>query len=237
MILVVFDLDGTLVDSIEDIAAAMNNVLQEYGRPPLPLSHFSSLVGGGTRNMVQRSAAAAGVDAANVDILFAEFTDDYEQNFLNKTHPFEGVYDVLSDLHFSGIQLAVLSNKSQHLVERIVATFFTDIPFTHVIGLSERFPKKPAPDALLHIIADCAAEAVLMVGDTAHDLHTAAAAGVASVAVGWGYSASTELLALNPDAYVRDVADIIPVVRSYLSESGYLLKNGRPEGHKTMELV
>lgn len=214
MKLIVFDLDGTLVDSLKDIATSMNQVLATYGRERLLLRHYEGLVGGGTLNMVRQSCDKS----FNVDTMHAEFSACYKKNFLVQTRAYEGAGRLLSTLVSENIRLAVLSNKSQPLVEKIVETFFPDIPFSHVIGLSDLFPKKPAPDALLHIIDDTPAAEVLMIGDTIHDSQTAQLAGVSFAAVDWGYGSRQSLMDSAPDMYFYDMSDVLTYINKLIKQ-------------------
>lgn len=185
--LVVFDLDGTLVDSSQDLADAGNALVASYGREPLPLEAIVGMVGDGARVLVQRLLAATGIEAP-LDAALDLFLQLYDGRLLNTTRPYEGVIEMLEHVAASA-RLAVLTNKPQAATVRVLDGLGLSRFFAEVIGGGGGRPLKPDPAGLRALIEGAGvspAEAV-MVGDSAVDLRTAAAAGVRCCLVRYGF--------------------------------------------------
>ena len=181
----VFDLDGTLVDSLSGIAAALNRALDTAGLPTHGLDAVRSFVGNGSLELARRALPPQ--SPLPPEELEKSFRLHYTHTWQEGTHPYPGIPELLDRLH--GRPLAVLSNKPDPFTRDIVATLFPPHTFQHVIGQSARFPRKPAPDALLHL-AGCWSvppQALTLIGDSLPDLETAANAGSAFIGVAWGY--------------------------------------------------
>lgn len=188
---VVFDLDGTLVDSRLDLAAAVDHVLQVLGVPLLPFETIYGFIGEGARRLVQRSLGPA--HAHRVDEALALFLAYYGQHLLDRTHPYPGVAETVATLHACGVILSVLSNKPEELSRAILAGCAPAgrglLPyFTAVIGGDSLPARKPDPSGLrcLSELTGIPTERTLLVGDSRIDIETARAAGVAFCGVTWG---------------------------------------------------
>jgi len=181
----VFDLDGTLVDSLAGIADALNQALAEAGHPTHSLDAVRSFVGNGSLELARR-ALPRDADISPAD-LESSFRHHYAHTWQTGTQPYPGILDLLAKLRHR--PLAVLSNKPDAFTRDIVAALFPVGTFTHVIGQSDRFPRKPAPDALLHLCRqwNCPPPDVTLIGDSLPDLESAANAGCQFIGVGWGY--------------------------------------------------
>lgn len=188
--LVIFDLDGTLLDTLEDLFEAVNHALRKMGLPEKSLESCRQRVGHGVRNLVQTSLPEEmQADEALVDTSLAEFKAYYTEHIDIHTHPYPGMQELLGELHRSGVKLAVASNKFQEGTEYLVKKFFPGIPFVAIMGNREGYPLKPDPG----IVEECLrssgvsrSEAV-MVGDSGTDMRTAANGGIPGIAVDWGY--------------------------------------------------
>jgi phosphoglycolate phosphatase len=211
---IVFDLDGTLIDSAPDLQAAINRVLAEAGRGPLSVDAVKGMVGDGVARLVERAFAAtgglpAGGAAALADRV-ARFGDDYEDCGFARTRPFAGVIDVLAGLDAAGLGLALCTNKPQVATEEILARLGLARFFGAVVG-GDAIPgvRKPDPGhplAALEALGVKPARAV-MVGDHVTDLACGGAAGMAVILCAWGYS-RTPVSELGADAVIGHIEEL-----------------------------
>ena len=188
--LVIFDLDGTLIDTIADLGGAANEVLRVKGFPRHTLEEYRGMVGHGVRNLVRKAMPVAlQEDEALLDELLALFLDYYLQHIDERSRPYPGIPELLADLQAAGAQLAVASNKFQAGTEKLIRRMFPEIGFAVVLGGRSGAPLKPDP-AIVETIrgqVGISAEETVMVGDSATDIHTAEGAGVGCIAVSWGF--------------------------------------------------
>ena len=192
--LVLWDLDGTLIDTLEDLAAAVNHALTLRGLPLHTIDEYRRMVGHGVRNLVQQ-ALPAGVDDAYVDACLKDFKEYYSAHIDVKTRPYPGIVDLISDLDKRGVRMAIVSNKFQEGTEYLIKEFFPEIDFVAIMGNREGFPLKPSPEIVEHVLKLSGipkADAIL-VGDSPTDMKTAANGGIDSIAVSWGYRTREEL--------------------------------------------
>lgn len=192
---VIFDLDGTLIDSLEDIADAANAVLSEQGRAMVPVDAYRTLVGDGVAVLMERLLPETVSDATLRRACLDGFNRHYEEHWNKSSKPYEGIVELLQSLAGHGMAMAVLSNKPEAFTRRCVDFFFPEIPFAAVVGQSERFPKKPDPSSCWWIARTLgvSADRIAYVGDTNTDMKTAVAAGFFAMGVGWGFRSSGEL--------------------------------------------
>ena len=188
--LVIFDLDGTLVDTIADLGAAVNVALEKRRLPLHSLEEYRKMVGNGVRKLVQRAMPAAmQADEALLDALLADFMTYYIEHINDKSAPYPGIPELLAELDAAGVKLAVASNKFQSGAEKLIGRLFPQVPFVAVCGGGQGRPLKPDP-AVIRQICDAAGEPLertVLVGDSGTDMATAAAAGIPAVAVTWGF--------------------------------------------------
>jgi phosphoglycolate phosphatase len=206
MSLVVFDLDGTLVDSREDLAASTNDVLAGVGGRPLPVDEVVQMVGDGARTLVQRALARAKCDV-DLDVALAEFHRCYARRLFDTTHPYDGVNGLLQAL--SGVvPLAVLTNKPLEPTIRLLDHFGWTGMFGRVMGGDGPFPRKPDPAGLCDLItwANASPETTLMVGDSMVDVEVARAAGTHICVAAYGFGAARGDLRLCGDELVAHTA-------------------------------
>ena len=183
---VVFDLDGTLVDSRLDLAAAVDHVLEVLQLPVLPFETIYRFIGEGARRLVQRALGPA--HEGRLDEALALFLAYYAEHLLDHTRPYPGVAETVAVLHARGVILSVLSNKPEALSRAILAGLGLLAHFTAVIGGDSLHARKPDPSGLRHLaeLAGTPSERLLLVGDSRIDIETAHAAGVAFCGVAWG---------------------------------------------------
>ncbi|MBR5076645.1 MAG: HAD family hydrolase [Bacteroidales bacterium] len=214
--LVIFDLDGTLVDTIADLGTAVNVALRARNLPEHTMEAYRGMVGHGVRNLV-RSAMPEGMrgNEAALDDLLSLFLDYYIAHIDDLSRPYPGIPELLAELSAAGVKLAVASNKFQAGAEKLLRRTFPQIVFSTISGGRRDAPLKPDPaivDGILERAGVCREEAVL-VGDSATDIATAAAAGVACIAVSWGFRPKEALSAAGR------IADSVPQLRGMLLES------------------
>lgn len=196
--LVIFDLDGTLLNTIGDLAASVDYVMRSRNLPEHTDAEYRQMVGGGIKRLVERALPQdLAQDEAYVEECVMQFRRYYVDNIDRHTEPYEGMHSLLSELRCLGVKVAVASNKFQHGTDRLVAKFFGDIDFVAIEGNREGTPLKPDPQIVHNIlkIADVKPERAIMVGDSGIDIRTAQAAGIESVGVAWGFRFADELYA------------------------------------------
>lgn len=198
---VIFDLDGTLLDTLTDLADSMNAVLEELGYPAHPADSYRTFVGDGVVNLVKRALPEGWQERAHaepgfIDQCTASMRAQYELRWASRTAPYPGIPELLRDLAARGVSLAVLSNKPHEFTERMVKHFFPGLSFGAVLGAREGLPRKPDPAGVREVLRALALDeaATLYVGDSSTDMDTARAAGLTSVGVLWGFRTKEELL-------------------------------------------
>lgn len=208
-----FDLDGTLVDSLHDIGAAMNHALATHGLPPHPLASYRHFVGNGIQMTVARSLPS-GREEMHQAVL-TTFRTFYAEHMLDHTRPFPGLTEVLARLSDEGVKLAVLSNKVDATTRQLVAALLPDVRFDAIYGERDGVPRKPDPTAALGIAAELGVKPAhcAFIGDTAVDMDTACAADMYGVGVTWGFRDEEELqshgarvLARTPDELFQSLS-------------------------------
>lgn len=212
---VVFDLDGTLVDSAPDLAAAMNHVLAGMGRPTLPEASVRAMVGAGARALIERGLGATGGVPADFDMApaLARFLDWYGANIVRATRPFPGAEALLDGLAASGIALGLCTNKPQALTEALLAGLDLARHFGCVTGADAVPARKPDPAHLGHVLDRLGGDGpALMIGDTATDVAAARALGLPVVLVDFGYS-PVPARELGGDAVVGSLAELATMIR------------------------
>lgn len=183
----IFDLDGTLVDSLPDIADAADRALGEHGLPGHSLQSYRGLVGEGTRRLIERAIPEDRRELT--DVITHRFREIYAQNLVCKTAPYPGITAAVTTLFAGGAPLAILSNKPHPLTVRVTTDLFGDHRFLEIHGTKDGGPKKPDPTEALAIAARLGIDphAFALIGDTEVDIETAHRAGMIPVAVSWGY--------------------------------------------------
>ena len=212
----IFDLDGTLVDTLEDIAAACNAMLEKEGFPTHSTAAYRKFVGNGFTTLVRKALPAQAVsDPGQLEDLVSKARLEYDKKFLHKSNPYPFIHEVLTELCKNGMRLGVLSNKPDPWTKPIIAHFFGDIPFAAVRGGLPGVPLKPDPAAVLDMlhVMNLAPEDCLYVGDSHVDIQTAHHAGMRVVSVSWGFSSRPELAALHPWRIVDEARELLTLSR------------------------
>ena len=193
--LVIFDLDGTLLNTIADLGAASNYALEQCGFPTHPISAYPLYVGSGIRKLLERVLPESSRNAEQVETMRTYFMEYYGKHMTDATEPYPGIIELLQQLTQRGIAIAVASNKYQSAVEYLIGHYFPGLPWAAVEGQKEGVPVKPDPSIVFEILAKCpvAKVDVLYVGDSGIDMETARRACVESAGVTWGFSPASEL--------------------------------------------
>lgn len=208
--LAIFDLDGTLLNTIADLAHSTNYALNKLGYPTHEIEKYNFMVGNGVNKLFERALPEGEKTEENIRRVRNEFVPHYDIHNADDSRPYPGISELLSYLQSTGIQLAVASNKYQAATEKLVAHYFPQINFTAVFGQREGVNVKPDPIIVFDILklANVEKEDVLYIGDSGVDMQTAANAGVTACGVTWGFRPKSELEAFNP-AYIVDTAEKI----------------------------
>lgn len=210
--LIIFDLDGTLLNTIEDLGNAVNYALESKGFATHGMREYKYMVGNGVRKLVERAIPEAFRQSAIIDDVLGRFITYYEKNIDVRTKPYRGMQRLLAELSASGVKLAVASNKFQSGTETLIAKFFGEIPFVAVFGNKEGQPLKPSPE-LVHKICSMAfpeggEHDVALVGDSDTDMATARNAGIDAVAVTWGFRSRAELESAGAVNFASNVSQL-----------------------------
>ena len=205
--LVIFDLDGTLLNTIADLAQSTNHALSVLGYPTHEESAYNFMVGNGINKLFERALPEGEKSEENVLRVRKEFIPYYDAHNADKSRPYPGIPELLEQLQSLGLQIAVASNKYQAATQKLIAHYFPKINFVAVFGQREGVNVKPDPAVVFDILklADVEKEDVLYVGDSGVDMQTAANANVTACGVTWGFRPRTELEKFNP-AYIVDSA-------------------------------
>lgn len=190
---VIFDLDGTLLYTIEDLTDGVNYAMEQFGYPSHTVEAVRNMVGNGIKNLIKR-AIPDGMDNPDFENVFNAFKAFYTDNCMVKTRPYDGIMDVLEYLKGKGFKTAIVSNKNNQAVQRLKEHFFDDYIMV-TVGQSDDIQKKPAPDMVLKAMKELKSDAAtcVYVGDSEVDYETAKNAGMKGIIVSWGFRDRTEL--------------------------------------------
>lgn len=212
--LVIFDLDGTLLNTIADLAASTNQALRHFNYPEHPTEAYRFFVGNGINKLFERALPEGERTEQNVLRIRSRFIPYYDQHDTDFSTPYPGIPEVLEALQNRGIKLAVASNKYQSATERLITHYFPTLRFEAVLGQREGIPVKPDPTIVNDILqaTGIAREEALYVGDSGVDMQTALHAGVDAVGVAWGFRPRTELEPFHPLAIIDNAEDLLRFV-------------------------
>lgn len=210
---VIFDLDGTLLDSIEDIASSMNKVLESLQLPTHKIEDYKHFVGGGVDILVENALSNQSKEIK--DEVIKRFKIEYDGKLHSKTLPYNGIYELLDELKKLDINLAVLSNKPHEFTVSYVNHFFKNYNFKEIHGQKKDVPKKPDPKAALDIVKclDSSCENTYFIGDTKIDMQTAKSANMTAIGVLWGFRDEKELRDFGADFIVSNPLEILKILQ------------------------
>ena len=219
--LAIFDLDGTLLNTIKDLGEAVNFALDKNGFHTHSIASYPFFVGNGVRRLIERSLPEdARKQSTVVETMLRDFKQYYNEHNTDRTQPYDGMPELLHQLQEQGVKLAVASNKYQQATEKIIGHFFADIDWVAVVGQQEGVPVKPDPSIIFMILsqAKVAKQDTLYVGDSGIDMEAARRACVDSVGVTWGFRPVKELKENHANVIINKPIDILPII-----ENGILL--------------
>lgn len=210
---VIFDLDGTLVNSLEDISDAMNTVLHELHYPTHTYDAYQYFIGSGLRNLVSKALPSTNNSETDIQDCYDRMITAYRQNCTHKTKAYNGIFDLLTELKSRNIPLSVFSNKADDLTKEVTNAIFPDY-FDHILGLTTESLKKPNPSKAIEISQkwNLKPEEILFVGDSDIDMLTATNAKMYAVGVIWGYRTKEELLADGAQLILNNPLDLIELL-------------------------
>jgi phosphoglycolate phosphatase len=213
--LVIFDLDGTLIDSLADLADSVNAVLSQSGLPTHPIDAYRHFVGDGFATLVRRALPQEIAESAAADTYRQRMHEEYGRRWLNKTVPYPGIVEMLAELERLSVQSAILSNKPDAATRHITRVLFPNHPFVLVRGGLTDTPLKPDPAGAVKMLQQLNREPrdTLYVGDTNTDMRTGKSAGLKTLGVSWGFRPVEELVESGADAIVDQPSQIIAHVR------------------------
>lgn len=194
--LVIFDLDGTLINSIKDLGVATNYALKINGYPEHSLDAYPMMVGNGVAKLIERALPEDRRNKETIERVRIDFKSYYDNHNTIYTKPYDGIVGLLNELDSKGVLLAVASNKYEQAVKEIVRQLFPSIPFASICGQVDGRPVKPDPSIVFSILSSTGKlkSETLYVGDSGVDMETARRAGVESVGVTWGFRSRKELI-------------------------------------------
>ncbi len=207
---VIFDLDGTLINSLDDIASSMNEALKANGFHTHSIKSYKHFIGTGVLNLVKNALPPEKSDDERaVNDVRESYRMLYEKNYLEKTKPYEEIVELIENLKEKGFKIAVLSNKPHHFTVELAEHFFDGFDF--VLGQQDHIPKKPSPEGVNIILNQCNLnkEDCIYLGDSGVDMQTARAAGMTAVGVLWGFREKEELLENGADYLISKPTELL----------------------------
>jgi phosphoglycolate phosphatase len=211
---VIFDLDGTVLDTLADIADSVNRVLAAKGYPEHTEQEYRWFVGDGSALLVTRALPPDHRDAETVQACLEGFITDYNQHWDHKTAPYPGIMELLETLQTKRLKLAVVTNKPHRFAEKMIAHYFPKMSFDPIFGQREDIPKKPDPTQALAAAQQMqvAPQDCLFVGDSAVDIETALRAGMPSIGASWGFRPRSELIDAGADHIIDHPVEVLSLL-------------------------
>jgi len=206
---VLFDMDGTILDTLDDLKSAVNRTLREFSMPECSLEQIRCYVGNGALRLIER-AVPTGTSPEKIQEVLAWYKDYYDKNSIISTGPYPGINELMAELKERGMKLAVVSNKPDSTVRELAARFFPGL-FQCAIGQQDSIARKPAPDMLYLAMNEMGAELseCVYVGDSEVDIITARNAGMDCISVLWGFRTLDELAESQPQCTVHTAQELL----------------------------
>ncbi|WP_418766038.1 HAD family hydrolase [Mailhella sp.] len=210
---IIFDLDGTLLYTLEDLTASVNHALDQVSFPRRTLDEVRTFVGNGVRVLMRR-ALPGGEENPKFEEAFAAFREHYAAHCRDRTRPYPGIMDLARELKARGLRLGIVSNKSDREVKELNRACFSGL-FSAALGEREGVRRKPEPDGLLEAVKELGStpERSLYVGDSEVDLRTAVNAGIDCVSVTWGFRSETQLREAGAKRFIRSPMELLTVLQ------------------------
>ncbi len=210
---IIFDLDGTLLNTIADLGHSANLVREEYGYPPLDASEYRNMVGSGMMNLMCM-CFPDDTPEEEFPAIFDRMLYHYDRHYMDETAPYPGIPELLGRLAEAGLSLCVNSNKRDEYTKALIAKSFPDVPFVEVLGETDRFPRKPQPDAALYLALkmELPPRRIVYVGDSGVDIDTGSNAGMDTVGCLWGFRGEAELKGHGATHLAADAGEVIAII-------------------------
>lgn len=211
---VIFDLDGTLIDSLEDLADSANEALTKNGFNEHPLNSYKKFIGNGLRQLV-KNASPESIKETLIDTILQDLRSIYNKNYINKTRPYDNVHSMLRKLKELGIRMAICSNKPDKLANEIVEKIIGKEYFDVIYGEREGIPRKPDPTSLLEAAKHMGVkpENTIYIGDSGGDMISAKNAGMFAAGALWGFREREELLECGAQILLSDSIDLVEFIK------------------------
>jgi len=209
---VIFDLDGTLLNTLEDLCDSLNEVLEQKGFEAKSLEDVKRFVGNGVRNLVRLSIPEH-CSEDEVTYIMEEFKDNYSHNMQNKTRPYNGIMELLLDLNRFNYKIAIVSNKFDPAVKELARTYFGNL-ITVAIGETSDIKRKPAPDSIFTAVKELGSKlsSTILIGDSETDVQTAKNAGIACIGVTWGFRCREVLREEGADFLIDTPKELLTLI-------------------------
>lgn len=213
---VIFDLDGTLLDTLDDLAASANRALRAHGHPPHPHDAYRWFIGDGSAVLIERALPAEKRTPDMIAVCLQALLSDYNRNWHSATRPYEGIPELLAELGRRNRPMAVVTNKPHRFTGSMVDHYFETVAFRAVLGQRDGIPKKPDPGQALTAAAAMAVSPseCLFLGDSAVDMETANRAGMLAVGAGWGFRPTRELIDAGAAHVLKHPLALLPLLES-----------------------
>lgn len=211
---IVFDLDGTLLDTLHDIADSANRALERERLPTHPRSEYRRFVGDGVRMLVRRALPSGREDEATISRVVEAYQEEYAVRWNVETQPYPGIAELLDTLASRNLKLAVLSNKPDEFTQLCVGHYLGRWPFARVLGHRPEWPRKPSPESALHLadMLETPPERCLFVGDSTADMLTARGAGMRPIGVAWGFQPAEVLSEAGAEVVLAQASELLALI-------------------------
>jgi len=209
---VIFDLDGTLLNTLDDLRDSLNNILLQKGYPQRSIEDVRRFVGNGVRNLIRLSVPIQCTEE-DVDVCLVAFKENYKQNMQNKTRPYNGIMELLLDLSRFNYKIGIVSNKFDVAVKSLSRTYFGNL-IPVAIGESSEVKRKPAPDSVFTAIKELGSDisSTIYVGDSETDVQTAKNAGIPCIGVTWGFRRREVLREAGADFLIDTPKELLTLI-------------------------
>ncbi|MDD2960909.1 MAG: HAD family hydrolase [Muribaculaceae bacterium] len=214
--LAIFDLDGTLLNTITDLGMATNYALGKNGFPSHLITSYPNFVGNGVRKLIERTLPSDATDSDTIDRLLIDFKEYYDGHNTDYTEIYPGIINLIEGLNLLGVRIAVASNKYQSATEKIIKHYFPNLEFAAIEGQREGIPVKPDPSIVFSILekANVIKQDAIFIGDSGVDMETARRACVDSIGVTWGFRGENELRRAYAMYVVDKPENILEIIKS-----------------------
>lgn len=212
--MIIFDLDGTLVNSLDDLTTAVNHVMKINSFPTITTKQCKEMIGYGLKDLITRSLPKESQNSEMIDRALSSMIEFYNLNCTVYTKPYDGIRDLLKLLQDRGEILTVFSNKADHLTKMIIKSIFPEIQFKYILGATDKLPKKPAPDGAIFIADQLEVDPreIYYIGDSETDMKTAKSANMKAVGVTWGFRDRETIIASGSDYIVESPMEILDII-------------------------